>query len=95
MPRIKTPEGQKIANRLLNAAPVKWEKMWEKMTAEQRLNAQAHLLAMAQKAVRVSEYIHVRSTGASHQRAVSAQNKRVCKVRKVLGYSIPNDYLYF
>ena len=50
---------------------------------------------VAERAVRLLAYLEARSTGKSHQQAVSAQNKAATKTRRCIGYSYPKQDVIF
>ena len=49
----------------------------------------------AERAVRLESYMYARSSGQSHQQAVSGQNKAAAVLRRGIGYSYPKQDVNF
>lgn len=74
-------------------APVDWQSQAAQTPEARRLELARALDDIAQHAARLSAYLETFSNG--HDAAVRAQNRRIAKVRRALGFTYPKADLHF
>lgn len=82
---------------ILNAPPFRWEALTNRQINKlvDLGESVRELDTMLERAMRLREYLDYRHAGVEHGGAVTASNKGVAKLRKVLGYSQHRNDLAF
>lgn len=82
-------------------APVQWCDVADIVTASASqpelplTNLADELSAIAQQAVRAEQYTRSRARGRTHDQAVTDSNRTIARVRKALGFSYPDNPVFF
>lgn len=87
----------------MRAAPATWDRRHARDTARERrqphsasrIEIASMLDDITTRAARASVYITTRHHGGTHADAVRAQNRIARKIRKVLGYTYPDQPIHF
>jgi len=75
--------------------PVDWSATYDRMTNEQRHHEERAATTAAQMGARAASYLYSRLMNRTHGVAVRNQNSMARKVRRALGFTVPNDPFIF
>lgn len=81
----------KIISRLFKAAPVKWEKMADKLDPSTQHTVGHAIEGDIERQTFLATYLSARSYGQDHAKAVKVARKKVVAVRRALGYTYPDQ----